>query len=87
MRRALILINLLVAVAIISHVAYSRAARTSDQIRFVQGEVEALKLQPQECAWERIGWTTDVDVAIRLSRKHHRPIFIMALQGDLDGRC
>ncbi|NDD27705.1 MAG: hypothetical protein EB084_05490 [Proteobacteria bacterium] len=53
---------------------------------FVQTRVRQLDLKPEERRWEEIGWLHDVDEAIRLSRKHHRPLLVYCLDGHLDGR-
>lgn len=61
-----------------------RPARGADE---VERRVQKLDLKPAERNWERIGWLTDMKRATELAKQTHRPIFVLAAEGNLDGRC
>jgi len=85
----LVLVNLVVGALLLGRTLLqpSGAPSAGDPVAFVDGRVKALDLTPQERQWEQIGWTYDLDEAMRLSRKHGRPMLIYCLNGQLDGRC
>ena len=38
--------------------------------------------------FDEIGWVTDIRTAIELGKEHNRPIFLLAVKGEINtGRC
>lgn len=79
----LIALNVLALFALL----WLRRDPIDDPSAWVRDRVRAVDLTDSERRWESIGWVTDMGQALALSRKHGRPVFIVAGVGPLDGRC
>ncbi|NDD29056.1 MAG: hypothetical protein EB084_12400 [Proteobacteria bacterium] len=53
----------------------------------VQTRVDEAELRPEERVVDQMGWQFDVDKALAVAREKHRPVFLFAMYGDLDGKC
>ena len=55
---------------------------------WVKQRVRQWQPTPAEKRWEAIGWSTGLDSALRLAKKHDRPVFLFTLDGRMNvGRC
>jgi hypothetical protein len=57
-------------------------------VRWVEKTVVARQPTPEDKRFDEIGWVTDIRTAIELGKEHHRPIFLLTVDGRINtGRC
>ncbi len=75
-------LGLLMGGAVVSAVSAAQDAA------WIEERVRRWQPTADEKRWEQIGWARDIREAIRLGKKHQRPVFLFTLDGKMDvGRC
>ena len=84
--KTLALMTLLVGISAgVRPAAAEVAVRDAD---WVKQRVARWQPTAAEKRWESIGWATGLGDALRLAKKHNRPVFLFTLDGKMSvGRC
>ena len=68
--------------------SFPLSADTGRDPAWVAQRVAQWQPTKQERRWEEIGWAKDIRDALRLAKKHQRPVFLFTHDGRLGvGRC
>jgi hypothetical protein len=66
----------------------SEPPSSGDPAAWVDARVDALAPQASEKRFDEIGWSTDIEAAAALAKKHARPLFLFTHDGRMaEGRC
>lgn len=66
----------------------SEPPNSGDPAAWVDARVDALAPKASEKRFDEIGWSTEVEAAAALAKKHARPMFLFTHDGRMaEGRC
>lgn len=85
MKKTILLLTTLVFVVLVPTAPAEVVVRDADWVR---QRVRQWQPTPDEKRWESIGWAEGLDSALKLARRHRRPVFLFTLDGRMNvGRC
>jgi hypothetical protein len=80
--------NNTLAAALLLAAGMTALAGEADFAAKVDQCVEAWQPTREERRMDEIGWASDIRDALRLAKKHNRPVFLFTLDGRINiGRC
>jgi hypothetical protein len=59
-----------------------------DLVAWTDARIKDWQPKPSERRFDEIGWAQDIRTALRLAKKHARPLFLFTMDGRINlGRC